>query len=183
VTRPDRNEHRRRERPPLDSAALDRLALHYVGRYATTRAKLAGYLHRKIDERGWAGEGAAPVDAVVARLAGFGYVDDRLFAESRVAALARRGFGARRQADALRASGIEPDETAAVLAERSEVSENADHQAALAYARRRRIGPFAELLPDSDARRRALAAMIRAGHDFRIARQYVEAAPGEFPEP
>jgi regulatory protein len=31
---------------PLDSAALDRLALRYVERFATTRAKLAAYLAR-----------------------------------------------------------------------------------------------------------------------------------------
>ena len=33
----------------LDPAALERLALHYAGRYATTRAKLAAYLARKIE--------------------------------------------------------------------------------------------------------------------------------------
>ena len=47
-----------RQRPrktaqPLDGQRLDALALHYVGRFATTRAKLVQYLHRKLRERGW----------------------------------------------------------------------------------------------------------------------------------
>ena len=37
---------------PLDAAALDRLALRYVERFATTRGKLADYLRRKMRERG-----------------------------------------------------------------------------------------------------------------------------------
>ena len=32
------------------------LALRYVGKYATTRAKLAAYLARKLRERGWDGQ-------------------------------------------------------------------------------------------------------------------------------
>ena len=50
---------RRRATTPLDAAALDRIALRYVERFATTRARLADYLRRKIRERGWDGE---PVD-------------------------------------------------------------------------------------------------------------------------
>ena len=45
---------------PLDAAALERLALRYVERFATTRGKLTAYLTRKIRERGWTGEAADP---------------------------------------------------------------------------------------------------------------------------
>ena len=37
----------RRERPPLDHKMLEELALRYVERFATTRAKLRDYLRRK----------------------------------------------------------------------------------------------------------------------------------------
>jgi regulatory protein len=48
------SRHRpRRALPPLDQAALQELALRYVGKYATTRAKLRAYLGRKLRERGW----------------------------------------------------------------------------------------------------------------------------------
>jgi regulatory protein len=163
-----------RARPPLDADGLQALALHYLGRYATTRAKLRDYLRRKLAERGWAGEEPAPVEAVVARCAALGYVDDAAFAAARGAGLSRRGYGARRIADALRAAGVEGEDAAPARA----AAESEALDAALRFARRRRIGPFAATLADRDDRRRALAAMLRAGHDLEIARRIVAAAPG-----
>lgn len=100
-------------RPPLDSAAIERLAIGYAGRYATSRAKLRDYLKRKLGERGWAdGDGAtlsaaaAVIDTIVERFAELGYVDDRALAESRARTLAARGYGARRLGQALGALGI-----------------------------------------------------------------------------
>jgi regulatory protein len=48
----------------------------------------------------------------------------------------------------------------------------------LRFARRRRIGPYAETAPDRASRERALGAMVRAGHGFEIARAVVDAEPG-----
>ena len=160
---------------PLDAAALDRLALGYAGRYATTRAKLRDYLKRKLSARGWDGEEAPPVEALVERMAALGYVDDRAFAEARASALGRRGYGVRRVSQALRGAGIS-EEDAAPVRERAAEQPLA---AALAYARRRRIGPYAVVRPDNDTERRALAAMVRAGHSFAIARRIASARPGE----
>ena len=66
----------RRAPPPLDAAALERLALRYVERFATSRGKLADYLARKVRERGWDG---VPVDPreVAQRMADGGAVLDR----------------------------------------------------------------------------------------------------------
>jgi regulatory protein len=50
--------------------------------------------------------------------------------------------------------------------------------AALRFARRRRIGPFASQSPDRAARDKALAAMIRAGHGFELAKAVVDMPPG-----
>ena len=50
----------RRPVPPLDRAALERLALRYVERFATTRGRLTDYLKRKIRERGWDGDAGRP---------------------------------------------------------------------------------------------------------------------------
>jgi regulatory protein len=95
----------RRPPSPLDVAAMERLALRYVERFATTRGKLADYLRRKIRERGWDGEPGDPV-ALAEKLAELGYIDDRAFAEARASALGRRGLGARRVAGALREARI-----------------------------------------------------------------------------
>ncbi|WP_326524857.1 regulatory protein RecX [Sphingomonas sp.] len=154
----------RRPPTPLESAALERLALRYVERYATTRGRLRDYLNRKLRERGWAGEGEADVAALAERMAELHYIDDRGFAESRAAAMGRRGLGARRIALAMHAAGIAEEDRATLDDEAAEAS-------ALAFARRRRIGPFARVAMDRDAQARAFAAMLRAGHDIDRSRR------------
>jgi regulatory protein len=164
---------------PLDAAALERIGLRYVERYATTRAKLRAYLQRKLRERGWAGEGEPQAEALVERFADLGYVDDAAFAVARAAGLVQRGYGPRRVAASLRAAGIgESDAEPAEEAARDEA-----WQAALTFARRKRIGPFAGVAADRPAREKALAAMLRAGHGFAVARRIVDAPPGAVPEP
>ncbi|MGZ8346149.1 MAG: regulatory protein RecX [Allosphingosinicella sp.] len=168
----------RKERPPFDDAGLEQAALNYAGRYATSRARLAAYLDRKLRERGWAGPGAPPVARLVERMAALGYVDDRAFAAARAASLGRRGYGERRVAEALRAAGIEePDAGAA-----REAAREGAWSAALRFAERRRIGPFASAEPSREAREKALAALLRAGHPADLARRLAHAVPGEVPE-
>jgi regulatory protein len=173
------DERKRKPRPPLDGEALERLALFYAGRYATTRAKLRSYLSRKLRERGWAGQGEAPVVPLVERLAGLGYVDDKGFAASRAASLSRRGYGERRVRDALAAAGIGEEDGAEARAQ----ARDGAWEAALRFAERRRIGPFAASEPDRAGREKAMAAMLRAGHPLEIVRRLVKAPPGIIPEP
>ena len=164
--------------PPLDAEALERAALSYVGRFATSRAGLERYLARKLAQRGWAG--AIPPDpaGIAARMVELGYVDDRGLAEARGRSLARRGYGVRRVAASLDGLGIAREDAADVLA----AAEQGGWESALRYAERRRIGPFAASPTDQPARRRALAAMLRAGHGLDHARRIVAAAPGNVPD-
>jgi len=165
--------------PPLDEARLSELGLRYVGRYATTRAKLRAYLGRKLMERGWSGERPADVDGLVHRFAELRYVDDAAFAAMKGGSLGRRGYGVRRVSETLRAAGVEDNDRAgAEMAAR-----DGRWEAAHAFARRKRIGPFAAEPADRDTREKQLAAFLRAGHDFATARAWVSAAPGETPEP
>jgi len=169
----------RKPRPPLDVEALERIALFYVGRYATSRFKLTTFLGRKLKERGWAGNDKAPVDALVERLAGLGYIDDGAFASARAASLQRRGYGARRVEQALYAAGIADEDAAGAKADAREGA----LAAALRYAERKRLGPYAPAVPDRAAHQRAFAAMMRAGHPVDIARRLLAMAPGEVPDP
>lgn len=168
----------RRPLTPLTSADLERFALRYVERYATTRAKLAAYLSRKIRERGWAEEKMADVEGLAGRMAELGYVNDRLYAESKAGAMARRGLGARRVHQALRFDGVEEADTAALAL----VIEEAARASAIAFARRRRIGPYARETADRLLMEKQMAAMIRAGHAPSLARAIVRMAPGDDPE-
>jgi regulatory protein len=164
-------------KPPLDAAGLERAALFYAGRYATTRAKLAAYLGRKVRERGWAEAQPPLVDALVERMAALGYVDDRAFASARAGALTRRGYGARRVSAALRAAGIGEEDSA----EARDAAEQGAFDAALRFAERRKLGPFAAVEADRPAREKAYAAMLRAGHPPAIVRRILSARPGEIP--
>ena len=162
--------------PSLDAASLERLAVHYVGRYATSRAKLVTYLRRKITERGWSGP-AGDVVGLAEKMAGLGYLDDRAFAEARGRSLARRGYGARRVDMALRAAGIEDEDRAAAAPDAQ-----AEAAAANALARRRRIGPYATAEADRPTRERWLGALLRAGHSPALARAIVRLPPSDDPE-
>ncbi|HVR90750.1 MAG TPA: regulatory protein RecX [Novosphingobium sp.] len=177
-----RSAHRpkaRERRPPqpLNPARLDELALYYVARFATSAAKLESYLKRKLRERGWDGESPAGLEVLVERFVQNGYVDDAAFARSRSGSLLRRGYGKRRIDQALYAAGIAEEVRNEVRA-----GEGAQRAAALALARKRRLGPYGPPPADRAAREKQIAAMLRAGHPLDSARELVNAASVEAAE-
>lgn len=176
---PDRKAQRQARKPPkpLDSARLDELALTYVARFATSRAKLEAYLARKLRERGWEGEGEPPVGALAERFVAAGYIDDAAFARAKTGSLLRRGYGQRRVSQALGAAGINADVRQEVRA-----GEGAQRRAALAMARKRGFGPFGRAPFDRAQREKQIAAMLRAGHALDSARELVDAASVEAAE-
>lgn len=164
---------RRRERAkrPVTGAALKEMALAYVARFATSGAKLEAYLARKLRERGLAeGETEPDIRAIAARLVELGYVDDEAYARSRAGGLLRRGYGSKRVEQSLRADGIGED-----LRESLAPGEAAARLAGFTLARKRGFGPFGVRDADRAVRERQIAAMIRAGHSFDVARWLVEA--------
>ena len=166
--------------PPLDEGRLNELALRYVGRFATTRAKLRSYLSRKLRERGWDGPREPDVAAIAERCAAQGYVDDTSYALAKAQSLTGRGYGKRRVMDALKMAGIEEEASTGARdhAEQEAVS------AALRFARRRKVGPFADFAPcDPREREKALAAMIRAGHAFDLSKAILALPPGSEVDP
>ena len=150
--------HPRKPRPPLTAAKLDELALHYVGRFATSRSKLTTYLKRKLRERGWEGQAEPDLDGLAAKLA----------------RLTSRGYGERRVGQALALAGIDEDDGS----EARSLAQSEAVESALRFARRRSIGPFAKSPPDPKERERALSAMVRAGHRFGLAKAIVDMEPG-----
>lgn len=157
---------------PLDPSSLQALAIRYVGRYATTRAKLTDYLRRKIIERGWIDDSSPPLAAIIVQCVDAGYVDDRAFAEAKSRALARRGYGYRRVESSLHQSGIARDITESLRPDADSAFESAE-----SFARKRRIGMFCTVPVDQAAARRHFAAMIRAGHSIALTRYFVNSVP------
>jgi regulatory protein len=177
--------------PPPDEARLREAALNHLARFAATEVGLRRVLARRVDR--WArraeaegrevgAEAAAgrAAAAVVAReMVASGAVDDAAFAESRARRLARTGRSRRAALAHLAAKGVS-GETAAAAVPASPAVELA---AALAYCRRRRIGPFArEAGTTPEARVKALAALARGGFPRDIAERALRMGPAEAEE-
>jgi len=165
----------RRAPPPLDAEKLRELALRYVGKYATTRAKLRQYLARKLRERGWDGAAAPDLEQLADRFAELGLIDDAAFALAKARSLGARGYGKRRLAEQLRHAGVDQEDSAEATAH----ADDEAVEAALKFARRRRIGPFATQAPDPRQRQKWIAAMARAGHGFGISQVISGLSPGQ----
>jgi regulatory protein len=167
-----------RSKRPLGAARLDELALAYVARFATSRAKLTRYLSRKIRESEWTDE----VDAMTAcesiadRMERLQFLDDRQYAAMRGAAMTRRGLGVRRVKAQLYVDGIAPADSGEAI----EAAEGAAVAAAIGFARRRRFGPFAvRSIDDPKMRERQVAAFLRGGHSLALARRILAVPPGD----
>ncbi len=177
-----RRRGERRAKPPLTETNLRDLALHYAARFASTGARLEAYLSRKIRERGLAedsdGRAIDPdLSALVARLAELGYVDDDAYARMRARDLGARGYGARRVEESLRHAGVGD-----VLRAAHAPGEAASRRAAVLMARKRRLGPFGRAEDEADplaagkTREKAVAAMLRAGHQYEHVKAILAAA-------
>ncbi|MEQ8309447.1 MAG: RecX family transcriptional regulator [Sphingopyxis sp.] len=167
-----------RPKKPLGAARLDELALAYVARFATSRAKLLRYLARKVRESEWIDENdaMAACDAVADRMERLRYLDDRQYAAMRAGAMTRRGLGVRRVKAQLYVDGIAAEDSGDAI----DAAEAEAVAAAVGFARRRRFGPFAtNRADDPKQRERQVAAFVRAGHSPALARRILALAPGD----
>lgn len=146
-------------------------AVRHVDRYRPTASQLLRVLRRRLQKHG--GD-LTLADRVVAGLVACGVLDDARVAADWVTSLHRRGIPARAIRTRLLQKGLAADVIAGALARLDEVPGEPDLAAAVAYARRRRLGPFR--LDERELRRqRDLASMARAGFPFGICRRVVDA--------
>ena len=182
---------RREQRPAGEAPSASRLreaALAHLARFAATEAALRRVLERRIDRWAHAAEAEGrprePIAAAaaVARAAAAdvaramvqaGAVDDAAFAASRARRLARTGRSRRAIAAHLAGKGVDAEIAAAAIPD----TEDGELDAALAYCRRRRIGPFARAAEDAEARHKALAALARGGFGHAVARRALAMDP------
>jgi regulatory protein len=150
--------------------SLYEAAVDYLARYAATTTTLTRVLDHRVER--WArlqGEAAEDVPAlfeavrrVVARLEAAGAVSNEAFAAARVRSLTRAGRSRRAIAAHLAARGVAGETARTALPEDPET----ELAAALALARRRRIGPFRNPGATVDpARERGMLARAGFGPD------------------
>ncbi len=166
--------------PPPLARRLRRAALTHLERYASSEAGLRRVLGRRLER--WtrdateearldAPDGERLIADAVEHCRRLGLLDDRAFAESKMASARRKGHSTRRIAATLAAKGIDRDVAARVL----DADETDPLVAAVTFARRMRFGPF-RIRPPADlqaAERREVAALCRNGHAYGVARRAV----------
>lgn len=158
---------------------LTRSAVHYLDRYASSSKNLRKVLLRKVNRAAQANGKPAEefeplVDAVVAKCQRAGMVDDRIYAETKLAGLRRRGRSERQITAALSAKGVSKEIISAVLSQ----DDISDIEAAGTYARRRRLGPWRTRGDRFEYRQKDLAAMCRAGYSYDVALKVIDAVCG-----
>jgi regulatory protein len=168
-------------KPPRAITAdyLDKAALFYLERYASSAENLARVLMRRVEKAARAGisdreEGRALVAALVERCRASGLLDDRTYAEGRAKTLLRQGRPRAAIRRRLAAKGVGADAIDAAIGSLVEESVDPDLSAAIAFARRRRVGPY-RLKDRANFRDRDLAALGRAGFSYDLARKVVAA--------
>jgi regulatory protein len=169
----------RRRRPPprLTPANLRQAVLDYLDRFVASVRRLEQVMQRKIKASAAAhGDDPAPLLAalpgIIASLAKQGILNDRHLAEAKVRSMIRRGGSRSKIRANLASKGIDA-ETADLAMDRMKLEfDDPELEAAIAYARRRRLGWF-RVDPDSRAanRQKDLAAMARAGFALALARR------------
>jgi regulatory protein len=171
-----KNKSPKDKKPPrkVDAAYLERAALYYLERFATSAENLRKVLKRKIDRRCRA-RGEQPdefyplIAPLIERYCASGLVNDTVYAQSQVASLRRRGGSKRAIHAKLKAKGVDAHKVAALLEE----NETDELQAARNYARRRRLGRYRQSTrskPSEEQYLKDLAALARAGFSFAHAK-------------
>ena len=178
------------KRDPAGPDALEAAALRHLERYASSTQHLRRLLNarlQRLSARGIAVDleaGAAAIERVLVRLQDLGLLDDRNYAELRARALRRKGASRRAIQAELHSKGIAADLIAQTLTRESATETDSELAAAIAFARRRGLGPFRREPAQRAARRaRDLAAMGRKGFDQQTARRVIDCAdPSELEE-
>ena len=167
----------------ITARSLENAATSYLERYPSTAEGLRRVLNRRVRK---AEITEAPIvvnvqqviDGIVARFVQAGAIDDQAFAQTKARALHRRGASTRLTLQKLRTAGIDGDTLARAMAgldrELDTDPRQREWQAAVALARRRRLGPFRQK-ERRDHRARDLAAMARGGFAYELARKVIDA--------
>jgi regulatory protein len=175
---------------PVTKQRLTNIAKYHVERFATTAANLTRVLSRRAERArrvhgGDVREHAAWIAEVVERMVKTGAVDDARYALGRATTLRRLGKSPGKIRTALAGKGVARGLVDSAIADTALTLDGNDAalEAAMAYARRRRLGPFGKTIADKDEQRKQatkdMAALARAGFSYDIAKRVMTADKDE----
>ena len=171
----DRNGSQKRSRAgaKITLQSLESWALRYLDRFPATATHLRQLLLRKVarspQEDGVDRKSsAAMIDAVIEKLMEGDLLDDARYAQTRAQALHRRGGSARAIRATLAQKGVGAEHIEEALATLGDSAEDPELEAAIRYARRRRLGPFGPEGERAQRRRRDLTRLLASGTCSRM---------------
>lgn len=174
----------RKPKKPPRPITEDRLR-HYAGRYLERFTCSTAHLRRLMTQKCRDSARLSDIDTaltaqwietVLAEYTSLGALDDGAYACGRAQSLLRKGKPVRFIRADLAARGLSTSHITAaigVLAE-DHPDEHPDHRAAVAYAKRRRFGPYRSKPETTETRQKERAAMMRAGFGYDLARSILE---------
>ena len=159
-------------------------AVDYLGRYSSSRYKLGQILSRFASRTLTdydADDIAAAIQKTIDQCDQLGYLDDRQFAVTVARSERRLGRPQSVIRRRLRQHALSEDIITYAVGEVDENVANGDLQAAIRFAQRRRLGPFAkrrsshhQRLKPHQWKKRDLGAMARAGFPLVISQQVLD---------
>ena len=164
----------------VSATSLENAALYYLGRFATSSENLRQVLERRILRAAKHHDTDIKacnqlVGDLIQRYLESGILNDGIYAQTQAASMNRRGKSLRAIRARLRQKAVSSDvidDALAVLA--GEVGQ-LDLAAAIAYARKRRLGPYRSNIGKPKNPEKELAALARSGFSYALALRILEA--------
>lgn len=175
------NYIKRRQKIPrkVTAASIENAALYYLGRYATSSENLRQVLERKIKRA--AKHHDTDIEAciqlignLIGRYLENGILNDEAYAKTQAANMNRRGRSLRAIRFCLRKKALPIDVIDKAVKVLADEVGSPDLAAAVAYARKRRLGPYRRKTSTPVNLDKELAALARSGFSFSLALRIVE---------
>lgn len=171
--RPGKRSEKRPAKLPT-KRRLGNIATYYLKRFSSSAENLRQVLRRRVmkmttERPELRPEAIEAIDEIVAMMVANGTVNDTLYAASRVRSDSALKKTRAKTIAKLRAKGVAKETIEQALAEESHA--DADFEAGLAIARRRRLGPYRTTERTRETDRRDLAILARAGLNFATAKR------------
>ncbi len=170
-----------KKRKKITRSYLENAGAYYLERFSASISQFKHVMARKIDksckdhpEQNKA-ECLTLLDEIVKKFIDLGYLDDERYARSLLNMLQQKGLSRTRILGTLRIKGIDAELVQQIM---PEPNAEQDRQAALKWAKKKRLGPFT-LRPRDNDMQRGLGSLARAGFGYDIATWVMSLSPDE----
>ena len=142
-----------------------------MNRFDCTAHKLTRHLRERARKLGGDEQAAAWIAQIIERYELSGMLNDARFAKNLASQLSTRGKSARAISQKLAQRGVSSEVAGELMAARKQDEPGAELEAAQAYVRKRRLGPYRSAEKRDEFRHKDLASLARQGFSFDIAKK------------